>query len=149
MVVVFMLHRLFDGGPKFRLVRKVVKIRARELVEPVTQPDGVAQGAECVLLRFLIDLFLFLRVHLKRVHLRDPVLHLGIVLSRLIRIAQMYSLQMYSQKEKKIDEKAKENALRALSDAVRLSYRLDELASADFYNLSDQPEFRTAIEQAM
>jgi TolB-like protein/cytochrome c-type biogenesis protein CcmH/NrfG len=65
------------------------------------------------------------------------------------RIAQMYSLQMYSQKEKKIDEKAKENALRALSDAVRLSYRLDELASADFYNLSDQPEFRTAIEQAM
>jgi tetratricopeptide (TPR) repeat protein len=65
------------------------------------------------------------------------------------RIAQMYTLQMYSQKEKKIDEKAKENALQALRDAVKLSYRFDELASADFYNLLDQPEFRSAIEQPM
>src|ERR1051325_3508720 len=100
MVVVFMLHRLFDGCPKFRLVRKVVKIRARKLVEAVTQPDGVAQGAECVLLRFLIDLFLFLRVHLKRVHLRDPDKAGKDNPEVKYRIAQMYSLQMYSQKEK-------------------------------------------------
>lgn len=65
------------------------------------------------------------------------------------KLAQLYSLQMYSQKEKKIDDKAKENALQALREAVALSYRLDELASADFYNLFEQPEFRTAIERAM
>jgi TolB-like protein/Tfp pilus assembly protein PilF len=65
------------------------------------------------------------------------------------RIAQMYSLQMYSLKEKKVDEKAKENALQALHDAASQSYRFDEIASADFYNLYELPEFRTAIEQAM
>ncbi len=65
------------------------------------------------------------------------------------RTAQMYSLQMYSLKEKKIDPKAKENALQALRQAVGLGYRLDELANADFYNLSDQPEFKTTIEQTL
>lgn len=65
------------------------------------------------------------------------------------RAAQMYSLQMYSLKEKKIDPKAKENALQALKQAVGLGYRLDELANADFFNLSDQPEFKTAIEQSL
>src|SRR5262249_10161505 len=65
------------------------------------------------------------------------------------RTAQMYSLQMYSLKEKKIDPKAKDNALQALGQAVGLGYRLDELASADFYNLSGQPEFKEAIEQTL
>jgi tetratricopeptide (TPR) repeat protein len=64
-------------------------------------------------------------------------------------MAQMYSLQMYSQREKKIDENTKEAALKALREAIEGSYRFDEIASADFYNLFERPEFRTAIQQAL
>jgi hypothetical protein len=65
------------------------------------------------------------------------------------RIAQMYSVQMYSQKKKEIDAKKKEQALKALRDAVALSFRPEELSNGDFYNLSSQPEFRSAIAQPL
>ncbi len=64
------------------------------------------------------------------------------------RLAQMLSLQMYSAQKKKTDEKKKEEALVALRDAVRLSYNFDELANADFYNMYQGPEYRTAIQVA-
>ena len=63
------------------------------------------------------------------------------------RIAQMYSLQMYSQKDKKIDEAKKSEAVKALRSALALSYRLDELGNADFYNMYEQPEFLSIIQE--
>jgi TolB-like protein/Flp pilus assembly protein TadD len=64
------------------------------------------------------------------------------------KIAQMYSLQMYSQKKKIIDAEIKDEALKALREAIAIRYKLDELTSADFYNLRTQPEFRALIAQA-
>lgn len=61
------------------------------------------------------------------------------------KVAQMYSLQMYSQKKKEIDAKKKGEALKALRDALGLRYRLEEITSGDFYNLYEQAEFRSLI----
>ena len=63
------------------------------------------------------------------------------------KAAQMYSLQMYSSKEKKVDEDKKDEAVKALREALTLRFRLDELANADFYNMFERPEFRTAIQE--
>ena|GEM_PF-1716036 len=102
----------------------------------------------------------------------DALIHLGLTLTRLgkfaeatalarkageleknnpmikYKMAQMLSLQMYSAQKKKTDEKKKEEALVALRDAVRLSYNFDELANADFFNMYQEPEYRTAIQAA-
>ncbi len=61
------------------------------------------------------------------------------------KIAQINSVQMYSQKKKEIDPKKKEDALKALHDAVETNFDIGEITDADFYNLSSQPEFHTAI----
>ena len=61
------------------------------------------------------------------------------------RIAQMYSVQMYSHKKKEIDANKKNEALKALREAVAIHYRLDELTSADFYNFRDQDEFHSIV----
>jgi len=63
------------------------------------------------------------------------------------KAAQMYSLQMYSSKEKKVDEDKKGEAVKALREAVALRFQLDELANADFYNMFERPEFRSAIQE--
>ena len=65
------------------------------------------------------------------------------------RIAQVYSLQMYVQKEKKLDEKKKDISLKYLHDALALNYRLDEVTSADFYNMYDRLEFRATIQEPL
>ncbi|MBI1802975.1 MAG: tetratricopeptide repeat protein [Ignavibacteria bacterium] len=62
------------------------------------------------------------------------------------RIAQVYSLQMYSQKNNAIDEKKKSEALQALRNALAHSFRLDELTNADFYNMYEQSEFRSVLQ---
>ena len=61
------------------------------------------------------------------------------------RLAQMYSLQMYSPARKKVDDKKKDEATKVLKQALRLSYRLDELTNADFYNMYEHGNFRTVI----
>ncbi|HTK81278.1 MAG TPA: hypothetical protein VL633_03225 [Bacteroidota bacterium] len=61
------------------------------------------------------------------------------------RLAQMYSLQMYSSQRKKTDDKKKEEATKALKQALRLSYRVDELANADFYNMYEHGDFLSVI----
>ena len=63
------------------------------------------------------------------------------------RIAQTYSLQMYDQKEKKLNEKKKETALKYLREALALNYRVNEITNSDFYNMFDQPDFRTLIQE--
>ena len=62
-------------------------------------------------------------------------------------IAQIYSLQMYSQKNRAIDEKKKNDALQALRQAISRSYRLDKLTDGDFYNLYELPEFRSVLRE--
>ncbi|MDI6765876.1 MAG: hypothetical protein QME52_03535 [Bacteroidota bacterium] len=62
------------------------------------------------------------------------------------KIAQMYTIQMYSQKEKQYDEKKRDNALKYLREAVALNYQLEEIVNADFYNLLGRPEFYAAIQ---
>jgi len=61
------------------------------------------------------------------------------------RVAQMYSLQMYSSQKKKIDEKKKEEAIKALKEALRIQYRLDELTNADFYNMYEHGDFYNVL----
>jgi tetratricopeptide (TPR) repeat protein/TolB-like protein len=63
------------------------------------------------------------------------------------RLAQIYSLQMYSQREQKLDEKKKAEAIKYLKSALSMNYRFDELTSADFYNMFQQPEFHSVIQQ--
>ncbi|MBI3765909.1 MAG: hypothetical protein HY277_05335, partial [Ignavibacteriales bacterium] len=67
----------------------------------------------------------------------------------IYKIAQVYSLQMYSQKKKEIDPKKKEAALKTLRQAIRINYRLDQLTNADFYNMFDQPEFQSLIQEPL
>jgi len=64
------------------------------------------------------------------------------------RLAQMYSLQMYSTQRKKLDEKKKDEATRALKNALSVSYRLNELANADFYNMYKYSDFQNVITTA-
>ncbi|MBI4548430.1 MAG: tetratricopeptide repeat protein, partial [Ignavibacteriae bacterium] len=61
------------------------------------------------------------------------------------KIAQMYSVQMFSVKKKSIDEKRKEEAVKALKAAVALRYRLDQLTNADFYNMHQYTDFLSVI----
>jgi hypothetical protein len=61
------------------------------------------------------------------------------------RLAQMYALQMYSSQRKKTDEKKKEDAVKALKEALALNYRLDELTNADFYNMYEHGDFHRVI----
>jgi tetratricopeptide (TPR) repeat protein/TolB-like protein len=63
------------------------------------------------------------------------------------RLAQMNSLQMYSQRERKLDEKKKAEAIKYLKSALSMNYRFDELTSADFYNMFQQQEFHSVIQQ--
>jgi len=65
------------------------------------------------------------------------------------RIAQTYSLQMYDQKEKKLNEKKKETALKYLREALALNYRVIEITNSDFYNMFDQPDFRALIQEPL
>lgn len=65
------------------------------------------------------------------------------------KIAQMYSIQMYLQKEKQYDEKKKDNALKYLAEAVAQNYQLEEIVNADFYNLMGRPEFYAAIQHPL
>lgn len=60
-------------------------------------------------------------------------------------LAKLHSLQMYSQRDNKIDEKSKQQSIDALREAISLGFRPAELADADFYNLYQQPEFAAAI----
>jgi TolB-like protein len=62
-------------------------------------------------------------------------------------VAQMYSLQMYSSKNKTIDEKKKSMAIQTLKGALGLGYRLDELTNADFFNMYEHGELSSAIHQ--
>lgn len=64
------------------------------------------------------------------------------------KIAQMLSLQMFSAQRKKTDEKKKEEALRTLREAVRLTYNFEELSNADFFNMYQLPEYHAAIQIA-
>ncbi|MBI5022190.1 MAG: hypothetical protein HZB59_12205 [Ignavibacteriales bacterium] len=63
------------------------------------------------------------------------------------KIAQMYSLQMYFQKEKKYDEKKKNQAARFLREAIALNYKFNELVNADFFNMLEKPDYKTAIQE--
>jgi tetratricopeptide (TPR) repeat protein len=63
------------------------------------------------------------------------------------RIAQMNSLQMYSQRERKLDEKKKAEVIKYLKSALSMNYRFDELTSADLYNMFQQQEFHSVIQQ--
>ena len=65
------------------------------------------------------------------------------------KIAQMYSIQMFSLKKQSIDQKKKEGAVKALKDAVARRYRLDELTNADFYNMHQLQEFLSAIKEQL
>jgi tetratricopeptide (TPR) repeat protein len=65
------------------------------------------------------------------------------------QLAQVYSLQMYSSQNKSIDEKKKQEAFRILGAAITMSYRFDQLVSADFFNMVEQPEFQTAIRESL
>ncbi|MBI5476608.1 MAG: tetratricopeptide repeat protein [Ignavibacteriales bacterium] len=62
------------------------------------------------------------------------------------KVAQMFSLQMYSQKEKRFDEKKKTEAARYLREAISLNFKIDEIVNADFFNMFDRPEYKTAIQ---
>jgi len=66
----------------------------------------------------------------------------------LYGIAQIYSLQMYSQKNLAIDEKKKTEAMQSLRGALARGCRLDELTSADFYNMYEQTEFPSILQEA-
>ncbi|MBA4312412.1 MAG: hypothetical protein C0417_07260 [Chlorobiaceae bacterium] len=63
------------------------------------------------------------------------------------KVAQMYSLQMYFQKEKKYDEKKKNQAARYLREAIALNYKFNELVNADFFNMLEKPDYKTAIQE--
>lgn len=59
--------------------------------------------------------------------------------------AQMYTLQM----KRGVDDKRKATALKSLQQAIAMSFNLEQLTSPDFFNLFDQPDFRTAIQASM
>jgi TolB-like protein/Flp pilus assembly protein TadD len=63
------------------------------------------------------------------------------------KVAQIYSLQMYFQKEKKYDEKKKNLAARYLREAISLNYKFNELVNADFFNMLEKPDYKTAIQE--
>jgi tetratricopeptide (TPR) repeat protein len=65
----------------------------------------------------------------------------------LYKAAQVYTLQMYSPRDKKLNESKKNEAIVYLRRAVRLNYRLNEITNADFYNMFDLNEYRSAIEE--
>jgi len=64
----------------------------------------------------------------------------------LYKVAQMYSIQMFSQK-KGIDAVKKEEAVKTLRMAIALSYRINELTNPDFFNMYDLPEFKALIKE--
>jgi hypothetical protein len=63
----------------------------------------------------------------------------------LYKAAQVNALQMYSQKNKELDPKRLEETLKYLKDAIKARYTLEEIVDADFFNLFDKKEFRSAI----
>ena len=63
----------------------------------------------------------------------------------LYKAAQVNALQLYSQKNREIDPHRLEETLKYLRTAVQAKFVLDEIIDADFFNLFDKPEFRTAI----
>jgi Flp pilus assembly protein TadD/TolB-like protein len=63
------------------------------------------------------------------------------------KVAEMYSLQMYSQKEKQFDEKKKTEAARYLREAISLNFKIDEVVNADFFNMFERPEYKSAIQE--
>ncbi len=62
-------------------------------------------------------------------------------------VARMYSLQMYSSKTNSVDAKRKSDAIRTLRQALAMSYRIDELASADFFNLIEQGALNAVLQE--
>lgn len=63
------------------------------------------------------------------------------------KVAQMYALQMYSQKEKRYDEKKKNESARYLREAISLNYKFDELVNADFFNMFEKQDFKSALQE--
>ncbi len=62
------------------------------------------------------------------------------------RIAQSYSLQMYSGKTMSVDEDIKKLCVATLREALALDYRVDEIANGDFYNMYEHSDFRSIIQ---
>ena len=65
------------------------------------------------------------------------------------RLAQMYSLQLYSGKTMSVDEDLMKLATSTLKEALARDYRFDELANADFFNMYEHADFRTVIEMPL
>jgi len=63
-------------------------------------------------------------------------------------VAQMYSLQMYSGKKKQIDPQKKADGLQALKEALAIHYDLAAVTNADFFNMTELPEFRSVLQEA-
>lgn len=63
----------------------------------------------------------------------------------MYRLAQMYSLQMYSGKTMSVDEDVKKLCSEALQAAILLQYRFDELASGDLYNMYEHGDFKSLM----
>jgi hypothetical protein len=62
------------------------------------------------------------------------------------QVAQVYAMQMYSIKKKGTDQGKKDAALYELHRAVSRSFRIEQLVSADFFNMVDQPEFQGLLQ---
>ncbi len=62
--------------------------------------------------------------------------------------ARMYSLQMYSSKSQSVDAQKKADAIRTLRQALAMSDRVDELASADFFNLVEQGVLNSVLRES-
>lgn len=63
-------------------------------------------------------------------------------------LAQVFSMQMYSQASKSVDQNIKNECVAALRDAITLCYRPEYLCNADFYNMIERGDFYTLIKDA-
>lgn len=122
-------------------------------------PDNILLTNEKLLIDMLhqnplnTDAMIFLALTLTRIGRYNEAISIGekavaIEPTRALlkyKIAQMYTIQMYSQKDKQFDEKKRDSALKYLTQAVTQNYQLEELVNADFYNLLGRPEFYSAI----
>lgn len=60
-------------------------------------------------------------------------------------LAQVLSMQMYSQASKAVDEKIKAECIATLRSALAICFRPDYLTNADFYNMIERGEFLDII----
>jgi predicted Zn-dependent protease len=65
------------------------------------------------------------------------------------RVAQVYSMQMYSRKTSSTDEDLKQRCITTLREAVAISFRIDLLLNVDFYNMYEHANFQEIIRQPM